>query len=316
MTRSNEELTKAFEAGELDLETISKEERDALLNAEAEEVLEEESTPKVEDKVGEVVQEDKGGIEDSNPIPESEEDESSLKRKMYEQSNELNTLKQKYQNLEKSTEAPRQKPVIDRENMWNDDVVAGRWNDLDEMKSKFALLEKKEQEFEAKKTKDSMFSEVSDFQKTTPNLSTTMDCKEIDNLYVNSWDATGKEPSVEEMQSLGVSAKDFKNYKHLSEMVAYKNGNNLRSLKAAYYDSDMASELEPTDPTEEAKRKATKESYDRAEAKPKVLGNGYGGDTGGWSDESVSRWLLAHPDPSKYTPEQQKIAKEIYATLD
>ena len=313
MTRSNEELTKAYEAGELDLETLSKEEQDALLNSEAEEVLEVESKPELNENVEEVM-EDEGREEVSTP--EIKVEDSDLKRKLYEQSNELNTLRQKNQNLEKRIEAPIQKPVVDRENMWNDDVVAKRWEKLEEIDSKLETLTKREQEIEAKEARNNMFTEVSDFQKTTPTLSTSKDCKEIDKLFTDSWSANGNEPSVEEMKSLGVSEKDFLNYKHLSEMVSYKNSNNLRNLSGAYYDSGKASELEFTDPTESAKRKATKESYDRAEAKPKVLGNGYGGDVGGWSDESVSKWLVNNPDPSQYSPEQQKIAKEIYATLN
>jgi len=315
MTRSNEELTRAFEAGELDIEKLSKEEQDALLNAEAEEVLEEEIKPTVKENL-EVVVKEAEGVKDSISELKAEEEDSTLKRKLYEQSNELNTLRQKNQNLEKRIEAPQPKPNINREEMWNDDVVAKRWEKLEEIDSKFELLTKREQEFEAKKAKDVMFNEVSDFQKATPNLSTSKDCKDIDKLFLDSWAANDKEPSAEEMKSLGVSEKDFKNYKHLSEMVAYKNGNNLRSLKAAYYDSDKASELEFTDPTEDAKRKATKESYERAEAKPKVLGNGYGGDTGGWNDDSVSKWLVNNPDPSQYTPEQKKVLNEIYASLD
>ncbi len=315
MTRSIEELTKAFEAGELDVETLSKEEQDALLNAEAEEVLEEESTPKVEENVEQVVEEE-GGVEDSTPEPKVEEEGPTLKQKLYETQNELNTVKQKYQNLEKRKEAPQPKPNIDRENMWNDDVVAKRWEKLEEIDSKFELLTKREQEFEAKKARDEMFSEVSSFQKKTPGLSTSRNCEEIDKLFIDSWNANEKEPTIEEMKSLGVSEKDFKNYKHLSEMVAYKKENNLRNLSGAYYDSGKASELEFTDPTESAKRKATKESYERAEAKPKVLGNGYGGETGGWDDTTVNNWLIKHPDPAKYTPEQKKIFNEIYSTLD
>ncbi len=315
MTRSIEELTKAFEAGELDVETLSKEEQDALLNAEAEEVQQVESTPEVKENVEEVVEESEK-VEDPIPEPKAEDEGPSLKQKLYETQNELNTLRQKNQNLEKRIEAPQPKPSVNREDMWNDDVVAKRWEKLEEIDSKFELLTKREQEFEAKKARDSMFNEVSDFQKSTPGLSTSKDCKEIDKLFVDSWTANEKEPTVEEMKSLGVSEKDFQNYKHLSEMVAYKKDNNLRNLRGAYYDSGKASELEFTDPTEDAKRKATKESYERAEAKPKVLGNGYGGESAGWDDEAVNRWLIANPDPEKYTPEQKKIFAEIYSTLD
>ena len=321
MTRSTEDLVKAYEAGTLDIDTLSPEEQSLLLSFDTADEGLEVADEVVEHKEENVIPVDfeeteKKEVPLGNPEVE-QEDDKTLKAALYQKSNEANTWKQKFESLEKKqTETPVEKKQFDKSNMWDDEVAANRWEAMDEMKSELDHLKSEREKFQTERANDKLFTEVASFQKSTTALDTKKPIREINDIFVNAFDVNQSEPSVEEMESLGVTAKDFGRYKHLKDVVEHKEQNNLRTMKAAYYDSGKSEEFDTTDPTEEARKKANQDSYKRADERPAVMGNGgYSGGATEWDDGMINKWLSEHPDPSKYNDKDRETAKAIYVKL-
>lgn len=312
MTRSIKELTDAFEKGELDVDSLTEQEQKHLLNAETEEEAEEEETPApvVEPEEPEPLQEDQGEEPPETPKKiDPKEKIHALKRDLYEKSNEANTYKQKLEALQRKLDAGEvkpKKPEIDRSKMWDDDFVATKFSEIEEVKAEIETLRAERAKLAQERELDEVYRGIADFQKQMPSLETKKPVKEINAVYVSAYQALGKEPTLEDMVEAGVPESDFKQYKHLLELDRYKRENGLKSYRAAFYDSGLAEKLDTTDPIEPAKRKATQESYDRAASRPKVMKGGYVGDPKQWDESTAAKWLSQNPDPSKYGAEDQK----------
>lgn len=321
MTRSLEDLVKAHDAGTLDIDTLSQEEQDLLLGYDATDEGLDVAEEVVERKEENVIPVDFEGTE-KKEVPEGKlasepEDESTLKALLYQKSNEANTWKQKFDSLEKKqAEAPVEKKQFDKSNMWDDDIAAERWQTMDEMKSELGHLKSEREKLKAERDNDKLFKEVAAFQGTTASLETAKPIRDINDIFVNAFELNQKEPSAAEMESLGVTAKDFANYKHLKDVVDHKMQYGSKTMQGAYYDSGKASMFDTTDPTENARKKANQDSYKRADERPAVMGNGgYSGGATEWDDGMISNWLSEHPDPSKYNDKDRETAQAIYAKL-